>query len=353
MNRSALLFVVVLAGCSASGDAAGPAAVRVVTHTPPIPFVQFQDPKENAFTVEVPKNWRVQGGLFRFASVDTRAAVELVSPEGDIRITSGDAGLPTFTLPNQTLTFSGFREGSWYSPGYGVRMIVRRYLPGAQFAEEYVHSRVAPAVGCSDLQITERKDRGELAQAVNALYRQLGSAVGGVTRLDMGEVRFTCTRGGASWQGYYLAGTLLMAMPSGGIWHVDHLVGYVSAKARAPLADVVLLHMLRGARQNPEWARMQSNITASTSRIVARTSEEISETVRKTFENRWKVEDEIMRKDTNARRGTTDLIDSATGETWNVQSGSRYYWRKPGGDTIVGTETYDAPGVGYEPLREY
>jgi hypothetical protein len=61
-----------------------------------------------------------------------------------------------------------FPEGSWYSPGYGVQLMVRRYVPGTAFALEYVSGKVAR--GCSDLSMTERRDRPDAVQALNAIY---------------------------------------------------------------------------------------------------------------------------------------------------------------------------------------
>ena len=335
----------------APGTARG-AVATVVSHTPPVLFVLFSDPKEQAFTVEVPKGWSVRGGLFRLAAVDTRPALELTSPDGAIRITSGDAEIPTFTLPSQTLAFAGFNEGAWYSPGYGVRMMVRRYLSGAQFAEQYVRDRVLTSIHCESGRIVDRQDRTDLSGAVNELYKSQSSAAGAV-RLDVGEVRFECIRGGTRWQGYYLAGTLLIGSQLGGIWHVDHLAGYAATQAQAPLAEAIALHMIRSARINPEWARVQQGLTANVSQIVAHTNSAISDGIKKTFERRWVAEAEVMRKDANMRRETTDLVDPDTGETWNVRSQSRYFWRKPGSDVIVGTETFEVPGVGFQPLQPY
>ncbi|HEX2094178.1 MAG TPA: hypothetical protein VHG28_17375, partial [Longimicrobiaceae bacterium] len=71
--------------------------------TPRVSYVAFQDPRESAFTVEVPRDWTVSGGLFRLAPVDTRPAIEAVSPDGGIRVALGDPELPPFTLPNEML----------------------------------------------------------------------------------------------------------------------------------------------------------------------------------------------------------------------------------------------------------
>ena len=114
-----------------------------------------------------------------------------------------------------------------------------------------------------------------------------------------------------------------------------------------------MLRLAGSIQLNPEWVRMQDAVTMATSRIVTKTNEQISATIRKTFENKWKTEDEIFRRDANARRGLTNVLDAETGESWTVQNGSRHYWRKSGSDTVLGTQTYDPPGVGYEPLHEY
>jgi hypothetical protein len=343
----------VLGSCGAIPLAwAQPAApAKVLSHRPGLTFERFVDPRENAFSAEVPKGWKHSGGLFRFAPVDPRGALDSTSPAGDIRVSCGDADLPPFTLPNQMLAMTGYREGSWYSPGYGVRMLVRRYQPGAAFAEDYVRAKLAPQIGCSGLTITGRAPRPDLTQSINALYAQLG-AMGQSVREDAGEVWFACTRNGQPWKGYYLVTTLISSGAGGGVWHAEHVLGYAAAQGQVGLAQAAMLHLAVSMQVNPEWARMQQGVTMATSQIVAKTNEQISSTIRKTFENTWRTEDEIFRKDTDARRGVTEVLDFETGESWTVENRSRYYWHKPGSDAIVGTETYDRPGVGYEPLRE-
>jgi hypothetical protein len=352
MDRVSIFCVLALSGFLPAGCSARGGAVKIVNHRPGLSFVRFVDPRENAFSTEVPKGWRSSGGLFRFAPVDTRGAVESISPEGDVRVSWGDADLPPFAIPSPMLFATGFREGSWYSPGYGVRMLVRRYQAGAAFAEEYVRAIVARRIGCADLTVTNRGSRPDLTDAINSIYARLGGT-GVRARQDAGELAFECVRDGRPWRGYYLAVTMQTSSPMGGIWNVDRVLGFTAAADRAGVAHAALLRLAGSMQLNPEWVRMQQGVTLSTSRIVAQTNEQISSTIRTTFGNKWKAEDRIFRHDANARRGVTDLADPNSGETWTVESSSRYYWHKPGSDVIVGTETYDSPGVGYEPLREY
>jgi len=58
---------------AAAAPAAGPGGLQ---------YVRFSDPKEGAFTIDVPAGWKTEGGLFRFHAIDPRAAVESVSPDG-------------------------------------------------------------------------------------------------------------------------------------------------------------------------------------------------------------------------------------------------------------------------------
>ena len=305
-------------------------------------WVRWQDPKENAFSFEIPSGWNATGGLFRFASVDIRPAWQLVSPDGQVRITGGDAEIPSFTLPSPTLAMGGFREGSWYSPGYGVNMIVRRYLPGLAFAREYVTGKVAR--GCTELTFTESRERPDAVQALNAVYSQYG-AYGVSLSLSAGEVAFTCRQNAQPMSGYYFAGTQLTQT----IWRVEHLCGFLAFLPRAAEAQAVLHHIIGSSQVNPQWYAMQQGITASTSRIVARTSEAISNIINETYWNRQAVMDEISRRRSNVTLGVEDVIDPLTGRQIKIESGSEYYWIDHRG-TIVGTQTDTRPNLDFRQL---
>jgi hypothetical protein len=306
-------------------------------------YVRWTDPKENAFSLEVPVGWQVRGGLFRFASVDTRPMVEAASPDGEIRITLGDAEIPPFTEPNPYLAMAGFNEGSWYSPGYGVRMLVRRYVPGTAFAVEYVRNKVAR--GCAELSLLDTRERPDAVQAINQINAQYGMAM----RLTAGETSFTCRRDARMLCGYYFVATQLTQAGGPGLWNVQYLFGGVATPEKAQQGQAVLEHMIKTFELNPQWFSMQQNITANTSRIVSRTHQEISSLISDTYWSRQKVMDEIDRRRSNVILGLEDIIDTATGQQIKVESGSAYYWIDQRG-TIVGTDTYTRPNLDFREL---
>lgn len=324
-----------------------PAPAANPARGPQLDYVRWHDPKENAFSIEVPRGWTVTGGLFRFAPVDTRAAVSLVSPDGRIHIDSGDAEIPTYTTPTQMLAMTGFREGSWYSPGYGVNMIVSRYVPGVVYAAQYVQRKIAAR--CPGLQIQDSRDRPDLARQLGQLNMQSGFVS---QQLTVGDVAFTC---GDSMRGVYLAGTVLTATAGteGGLWNVKHLIGYTAPAGQVSTAEAVLRRLIESAQVNPEWFRMQQGVTAASSRIVAQTNAEISASMNETYWNRQRVQDRLSREWSNVILGQTDVVDPATGEKWKVASGHNYYWRKEGTDQVVGTDTWTRPDIDFTPLKEW
>ncbi len=323
----------------ATATAAGAAALE---------YGVFQDPKEGAFTLEVPRGWTATGGLYRFAAVDTRPSLLVESPDGKIRIQLGDHELPTYTVPNPMLTATGFTEGRWYSPGYGVSMLVRSYLRGSEFAAAYVEHKFAP--GCGTVRITERRDRPDADARLGSIYSQFGAVQ---TKLATGEVAFVCGSGARPRRGYFFAGTQMTSAYGAAIWNVQYLHGYLAADEAVELGGQVLARMVATWRVNPQWAAMQSNLAGQTSEIVSRTNAEISRMLEQSYWKRQRVQDYVSRQWSNTMLGLTDVVDPETGETWKVSSGRNYYWRKQASDAVVGTDTYERPDTDFSPLQEW
>lgn len=333
------------AGAPQAGGAAGAGADAAVRYVP------WQDPNEKAFSLEVPEGWKVTGGLVRRNAVDPRGCIQIASPDGEVVVSSGDATVPTFSLPGFSQFFP---EGSDYSPGYGVVMKVMRYKTGAQFAAEYVQTRVGQTIG--GIVITGSRDRPDVAQVFNDIYRRFNSPMVS-TQLSMGEVAFTGRYQDKAAEGYWFAGTQLTATNmgdvQGGIWTVPHLVGYVATPAKAPLAQAVMMHLVLTSRLNPEWAAMQQGLTANVSEIVTETNKALSNTIVKGYEGRQPAQDNASRNWSNMMLGQTDLVDPDTGQTYKAASGHNYYWVRPGSNTGFGTSTSDPPDINVAPLVEW
>lgn len=328
-------------------------------------YVAWHDPIEGSFSLEVPEGWRTEGGLFRASTTDVRGEVRTTSPDGGIWIFSGDRNIPPFSLPTQMGMSLGMPEGSWYSPGYGTQMLIMRYLPGPHFAQDYAGRMFSQSI--PGFQIERINERQDIAQPVMMASRQAGLN----SEVHAGELSFVGQGNGRQLRGYILAATTLNSMApygmEGGLWYVTTLYGYVAEASREAEARAVLVRMIESAQQNPDWARMQQGMTAQTSQLVRQTNEIISrqqqqawrtmqettDIINRSYHERQAAQDERSRHFGNGLMGNTDVRDETTNESWRVTNNSRYYWRKEGTDIIVGTDTYDSPGIDFRPVREF
>ncbi len=290
------------------------AEVSAKEREPAVTYITWQGLREQAFSLGVPSKCRTSGGLFRLAPVETHAALEEDSPDGQIRLTRGDANIPPFAEPWPVGEMLDFREGSWYSPDYGVNMMVRRYVPGTDFTF---------AGTCSNLTITDACDRPGAVKAINAIYARYGPGMS--VRLRAGEVAFACQRSGRAMQGYYLAGTRLARGYGVSLWSVEELFGYLAPVEQSELAQLVLSRTVQSIQINSRWLVMQQGIVAKTSQIVAQTGQAISKLITDSYWQQQNTLDEIGRRCSNPTLGVVDVIDSVTGRELKVGSGSNYY----------------------------
>lgn len=319
---------------------------------PDIKYRIWQDPREQAFTLEVPKDWSVSGGTFRRASVDLIHVLQAQSPDQKILLQFNDSNIPIFALPSPVLAMAGFVEGSWYSPGYGVQMMVKRYIPGVHFISEYLMNHYRPRL--SQFQIVHQKNRPDIVSTFNRIYSQY-MAYGISFTLHAGEAAFRFEHDSQPYAGYGFALTQVVQSTSmqGGNWSVALLVIYSCPASEANTVRQISNHMFQSLRMNPQWVASQQQLTANVSQIVTQTNQEISRIIDESYWSRQITLDNMNRRFSNTILGITDVVDPETGEKWKVEAGHSYYWRKDYTDQIVGTEVYVRPEINFSPLKEF
>lgn len=307
-------------------------------------MVDWTDPNEGAFICPVPTGWEIEGGLKRFAPLDTRIEILVTSPDKKILVRFGDATIPPFSLPDESMQWLGRGEGNWYSPDGLHRQLVMRYLPGATFLTQYyLPQRVGPI---SNVQV---KNRPEIAQKIHERKPKIIPH-----QVDAGEVNFETQTEMGYRKGFGSAITVLTLYPGqlrGGMWRVELLAGYLTVPGAEHIAEGILNKMLAGFRVNPEWGMRQTKLAGKASEIWGRTHGEISEMMHQGYKRRSEISDHAHERWTRAFRGEVLIQDPKTGKKFEVPSGSNYYWRIGSGNEFVGTET-NRPDLPLYYLRE-
>jgi hypothetical protein len=336
---------------AAGRQSATPAAAAANGTAVIVMFTPWRDPREGAFSLNVPQGWQITGGAMRKASIDVRHVVRAASPDGKIQILIGDPGLLPNEVPNAGTRMARVREGQTMPAPWGGKLMIMRYRTGEQFSREYVSGKL-----CRTPKITRS---GPLPEATNE-FRQKAAAYGAATQTSItasvGDAQFQC---GA--QLGYVRTTIVMGSalsgPGAQVWDVLELSGYQAADAsQEALARYVLNNMVGSFQLDPQWearqAQTRRNVTASVTRAQQQMAASIASHARQQAKNEqfdvmkgWeannKRRDSAMEKDTQARRGVSTADDPITG-SHTVSNTYDYYWTRPDG-SIVGTLTDTPP----------
>jgi hypothetical protein len=339
-----------------------PAAPEKQVHSapapPPLKWTRWTDPREGAFGVSVPQGWSVTGGSVRHSATDVRKSIIVVAPDGQIRITVGDANIGVFTAPNPMYGRAGLRGGMSASLGDGTHLQIHSFLPASQFLRQYI---TGPALReCAGVSVLSEEQRQDLAAAAQQEISGQGAGGRGIggARVTSAGVSFSCTWNGKPAHGYYAAATTLVQSQMGGLWFVEPLYGYVATSERQQEAEIISRHVAESTQANSDWKRQEdlmaadavradneraAQLQAQARKSIADSEQATSDMIVKGYQQRSQVYDEIARRRENAILGTVDVVDPSTGNQYKIDNMSDYHWMNNQG-VIAGTKTDTAPG---------
>jgi hypothetical protein len=308
-------------------------------------WIEFQDPAEHAFALEVPAGWVVKGGLFRLGYSDARPMVEIQSPDGRTQVRIGDVAIPAYFVPNQLHS----KEGDIYDLGQQAQMIVARYRPGADFARLYALSRFTSV--CKTLSPQTIDSAPQMRDYIPQEVAPVQSSAS--------HVAYRCDSGRQEKIAYAYARTSLFE----GLWQVTALGSYLAPANRVDLARTVLLHASESFRLMPAWKQSQAGMDAKGLEYQrARQQQRRTQLAQQVqaFENQMS----SMRNQVSAfqRRqaaqaaswgnmltGITPTTDPLNGATRDVWTGPKSgYWINGLGEV---SNSNDSPGAGWRPLQ--
>lgn len=215
-----------------------------------VSWVTMRDTQEQAFSADVPRGWKTQGGLLRKGPLDPRGEVDMTSPDGRINMRVGDWGIPPFTVPSGQMEQLGFTEGKVYAPGHPpTATIVARYRKGVQFADVYAQARFAKSC-----QVFEAKS----LKPTNPVF---SPAREGQTSTTAGEAVFRCVQNGQEKVAYVYAETSLFQMQGVANWHAAYLLSFLAPKDQAGDVYKMVFHSAASFTVNPQWQLRQAQIT--------------------------------------------------------------------------------------------
>jgi hypothetical protein len=262
-----------------------------------VSWTTFTDPNENAFTVDVPRGWKVVGGVIRKIPLWPSAVVRVLSPDRRSLIALGDPDSVPYHAP------------------IGARDYVRQFTERAM-------SGACP--GLSIVKVAELPDveRFESSHSLGP-YNQWSAA----------QASFNCRGRQAGMAGEAIAILQYMTSLHGG--QATVLAAFVTTTGQKDEADRLLNHMYSSFRQNPEWGARQR---------------QIGQQLANGAMARWRGEQRQFQQMDDAITNTAHFVGPG-GQHYDLDASPRYQWLAPNGQ-IIGTDTPTPPVPGSQQLQK-
>ncbi|MGA2599547.1 MAG: hypothetical protein ABSH09_21445 [Bryobacteraceae bacterium] len=275
-------------------------------------WVAVHDTRENAFSIEVPKGWKISGGAYRLGANNPRFLIDMTSPDGRTNLRVGDSAVPAFTVPHL-----GAPEGMRYSTGVDWG-IVARYLPGKDFAITYAQGRFHGM--CQDMQL---KSANPLSPVLNPERQVIARTPQGdvVSTTAAGEALFRCVANGQEFAAYVWAETTLTTSNFSPIrnWGVTGLASLIAPRAQAAHALRTLTHSARSFTLSPAWIASQAALSRQSTALVLQEAQANMAAQQQRFE----------RLDAERHRQSMQMDDIINGVQWTVDPAAGQHHEAP------------------------
>ena len=360
--------------------ARGPAKGASTAANKGLRFVRWNDPKEHAYSVEVPQGWTIEGGAFRVEPSDVRMMNRVISPEKDMMVQVGNENLPpTLLVPTPLMlrTYRGMAEGVVFSPHHMSQMMFLRYMPALDFNKWYIDKIIKQ--GIDEISISRES---EMAEPSQRLTQEMSSKVGagGQIKVTVAQTEF---KGRSKKDGKPITGILISKVivqanrlnPEVISWNalpeVMICVADDRQEARQQMLAEILTHLNQSYREDPAYvARANEQMNRDTAVLaqqgaaaiqhskemtaaIARNAEANRQSIMGSYWARTGAQNSYNEKFNDYLGDRTGVSDPNTGQTYKVGSGYSNYYLDPRSNTIIGTNSADRPPVDFTVLREY
>jgi len=321
-----------------------------------------------AFRLLIPADWTFQGGvqwLMNNPGLPAVIAFRAQNPQG-AEAFEAFPNLPFYWTNNPMLTMT-FPVGSLY---YGNE--VRPPGPALQVLREIVIPRFRSQM--PDLQVVEQEHLPTLAAEMQASSpvapTQLASADGARVR-----IRYQEGQGTVEEDVYGVVevsqqpGPMIMGGVQHIFWMADYLFSFRALAGHLDRLSDVFTGMVRSFQLNPGWYSRHSQVSQTmiqnqiqqihhvgqVSRMISQTSDQISDMVMDSYNERQRTLDRLSDQFSQAIRGVDEYHDPLGGQNVELPGGYRQAWANGLGEYIVTDDVGFNPNVGstmnWEPME--
>ncbi len=333
------LYVLALLVCMTVSTA--PAAIAGTVET--VVFRRTSEPREKAFNLLVPKDWTVEGGIFRVDPTAQGGPAQSIAAKLDFTIKSDAAGtVMTRWLPD-VLYFdmrgSPAGQMGMFPPGSNYAgMTVCPLLSARDFLSQVVFPYAHPGAG--NVRVVEQKNLPELAREFQ--QNVLALMPGATFSYDAAMMTVVYDEAGARYEEKLVTVVENWGSMGAGMWGNKETFLVRTPEGRFADWEPVFSTIQTSVRMNPQWVRGEIRGQIQRGEIVANTQREIQRIEQEIVDHRSKTNAEIQNDMFLTLTEQEEYVNPYTREIETGTNQWRHRWVNESGDVIYSdNESYD------------
>lgn len=359
MKQLPIVFVMLLLGFGCAGgeknqEAPQKASTIESQHegkatTEVISFSRVSEPRENAFSLLIPKGWQTEGGIFRVDPTAQGGPAQSIAAKLDFAVKKDQAGtvmirwLPDVLFFDMRMSPAG--QMGMFPPGSNyMGMTVYPLMSARQFIQDVAFPYAHPQA--SNVQVTEQKNLPKLAQkyqhGMQAILPQFAFSY------DAALVTTTYREGGESYREKMVAVVEDWGQLGAGMWGNKETFLIRTPVGEFEKWEPYFSMIQSSVKLNSKWVAGEIQGQIKRGEIVLNTQREIQRIEREIVEHRQRTNAEIHN---DMFLTLTDQEEYVNPYTKEIEIGSnqwQFRWVNESGDVIyTDSEEYD-PNIDIE-----
>ena len=311
-----------------------------------ISFTRVSEPVEGAFTILMPRGWRVQGGIFRVNPVQAGGPLNAIEAKCNLIFQNTRGSVYFRILPDIVYCHTGI-GGGFFAPGTNYQGAeVRQIMDAPDFLRTlftYLHPEASHVRILKINRLAgEIKSMNQAMAYTNSLLSQVGLASMTFQNDAAGGV-FDYVEGGVNFREVLLTG--ITDMRAALTWKNTRTLVF-----RAPVEEFnqwrPIMDIMRfSLKFSPQWVIKESQGQRDRANMVLKVFDEIQKIDREIVRNTTINREEIMNDNFLVLTGQEEFINPHTKEVETDTNAYKYRWTTPGGDIYYTNQEDEDPNT--------
>jgi len=321
-------------------------ALLLLAEPPAAHFHRVPEPRENAFSILVPADWRLSGGIVRVNPMNSGGALNAIGAKLDLTLENPGATVRLRWHPEMNyvdLRRTPVGQTGMFPPGSNYNGALVYPLPTAAQYLEALFLREHPAA--ASVQVVLRQPLPQTAASYQQVIQRMGIPV--QFRFDASLLVVRYQEGGRGWESVLYSAVQDFGPAGGGLWSNKDTFTMRAPQGEMESLSPVVATILNSTQLNSAWVRGEIQGQIQRGEIAIRTQQDIARLDQEIADHRRRTNAEINNQAFHTLMGTDEYVNPLTKKVEVGSNAWNYRWVNDRGEAIYTNDgNYDPARAG-------